>query len=49
MHFHVVPRMPDLAKELRGPRVFTLLGRPEHQSADAATMDEFALTLRQLI
>lgn len=27
VHFHVVARPPDLAPELRGPRVFGLLGR----------------------
>jgi len=35
VHFHVVPRMPDLPAELRGPRVFgALSGTP---AADAAT------------
>jgi diadenosine tetraphosphate (Ap4A) HIT family hydrolase len=26
VHFHIVPRPPDLARELRGPRIFQLLG-----------------------
>ncbi|MGH3304985.1 MAG: HIT family protein, partial [Streptosporangiaceae bacterium] len=26
VHFHVVPRPPDLARDLRGPRIFQLLG-----------------------
>jgi diadenosine tetraphosphate (Ap4A) HIT family hydrolase len=26
VHFHIVPRQPDLARELRGPRIFQLLG-----------------------
>jgi diadenosine tetraphosphate (Ap4A) HIT family hydrolase len=26
VHFHIVPRQPTLAEELRGPRVFGLLG-----------------------
>ncbi|HEY2074911.1 MAG TPA: HIT domain-containing protein [Streptosporangiaceae bacterium] len=26
VHFHIVPRQADLARELRGPRIFQLLG-----------------------
>ena len=26
VHFHIVPRQADLASELRGPRIFQLLG-----------------------
>lgn len=35
VHFHIVPRPPDLARELRGPRIFQLLG-----VADAAQVGE---------
>jgi diadenosine tetraphosphate (Ap4A) HIT family hydrolase len=35
VHFHIVPRPPDLARELRGPRIFQLLG-----VADGAQVDE---------
>jgi diadenosine tetraphosphate (Ap4A) HIT family hydrolase len=35
VHFHVVPRPPDLARDLRGPRIFQLLG-----VADAAQVGE---------
>ena len=39
VHFHVVPRMPDLPPELRGPRIFQLLGLPPEQSVGEAEMD----------
>jgi diadenosine tetraphosphate (Ap4A) HIT family hydrolase len=31
IHFHVVPRMPDLEAELLGPGVLDLLRRPERE------------------
>jgi diadenosine tetraphosphate (Ap4A) HIT family hydrolase len=31
VHFHIVPRPADLAHDLRGPRVFGLLGVPDGQ------------------
>jgi diadenosine tetraphosphate (Ap4A) HIT family hydrolase len=42
VHFHVVPRMPDLPGEWRGPKVFGLLGRAEAvgpRRMDALSMD----------
>jgi diadenosine tetraphosphate (Ap4A) HIT family hydrolase len=36
VHFHVVPRMPDLPQELRGPGVFQLLAVAEPVSDDHA-------------
>ncbi|PJN22785.1 HIT family protein [Kitasatospora sp. CB02891] len=41
VHFHVVPRGPELGVELRGPRVFGLLGAGE-RALTAARMDEVA-------
>lgn len=43
VHFHVVPRMPDIPDDHRGPQVFGYLTRPpvpgidEHQRDDIAT------------
>lgn len=47
VHFHVVPRMGDLPDELRGPRVFGLLGRPEDERVSPDRMDELAAALRE--
>jgi diadenosine tetraphosphate (Ap4A) HIT family hydrolase len=43
VHFHLVPRPPELAEELRGPRVFGLLGGGAGPSE--RERDEFALRL----
>jgi diadenosine tetraphosphate (Ap4A) HIT family hydrolase len=45
VHFHIVPRAVDLDPELRGPRVFGLLGRSEEGSVDAPAMDRIAAEL----
>jgi diadenosine tetraphosphate (Ap4A) HIT family hydrolase len=45
-HFHVIPRMPDLPPELRGPAVFDFLSRPEPDRVSPADADTLALTLR---
>jgi diadenosine tetraphosphate (Ap4A) HIT family hydrolase len=45
VHFHIVPRSPDLPSELRGPRVFQALGRGEEEAVPAERMDELALEL----
>ncbi|GGV14275.1 hypothetical protein GCM10010182_38580 [Actinomadura cremea] len=47
VHFHVIPRMPDQPEELRGPRVFGALGRPEEADLTPAHRDELAMRLRQ--
>jgi diadenosine tetraphosphate (Ap4A) HIT family hydrolase len=44
-HFHVIPRHPDLDPELRGPRVFNLLGADSDRSVPDAAMDEIALRI----
>lgn len=46
VHFHIVPRMADLAEDLRGPRVFGLLGRGPQDVVPAEHMDKIALALR---
>jgi diadenosine tetraphosphate (Ap4A) HIT family hydrolase len=43
VHFHIVPRPPDLAEELRGPRVFGLMGGG--QQVGPERMDELAKAL----
>ncbi|MCZ4119776.1 HIT family protein [Streptomyces sp. H39-S7] len=47
VHFHIVPRMDDLPRELRGPRVFGLLQRPEQERVRPDQADEIARTLRR--
>ncbi|MEV7084935.1 hypothetical protein AB0O07_03370 [Streptomyces sp. NPDC093085] len=38
--------MKDLPEELRGPRVFGMLQRPEGQRVPAAAVEEIARSLR---
>jgi diadenosine tetraphosphate (Ap4A) HIT family hydrolase len=47
VHFHIIARMGDLPEERRGPRVFTMLGRPEAHDLSAARRDELAIELRR--
>jgi diadenosine tetraphosphate (Ap4A) HIT family hydrolase len=42
VHFHVVPRHADLDRELRGPRVFGLLGADPARHVPEAVMDQLA-------
>ncbi len=44
-HFHVVPRMPDQPAELRGPRIFDLMGRPPEEQVSASERDRLALSI----
>ncbi|GAB3938861.1 hypothetical protein GCM10027614_19830 [Micromonospora vulcania] len=46
VHFHVVPRMPDLPDERRGPRIFGYLGVPEDDRFGEQQQDELATALR---
>jgi len=39
VHFHVIPRMADQPEELRGPRIFQMLGLPPEQSVGEAQMN----------
>lgn len=46
VHFHVVPRMPDLPADRRGPRVFAYLGAAEEERVDEQRRDDLAAALR---
>lgn len=46
VHFHVVPRMPDLPGEHRGPRVFHYLIEPPGQGISEEHRDHVAAELR---
>lgn len=46
VHFHVVPRMPDLPDERRGPAIFGYLGAPQDQRVNEQQQDELATALR---
>lgn len=46
VHLHLMPRQPDLAPDLLGPKIFSLLGRPEDECVPEAEMDALALRLR---
>ncbi|MEU0517739.1 HIT family protein [Streptosporangium sp. NPDC006007] len=49
LHFHIVPRMRDLPDDLRGPKVFGLLGRTGADRVHADQMDETATRLSRLL
>ncbi|MGH3390138.1 MAG: HIT family protein [Actinomadura sp.] len=42
VHFHVIPRMRNAPEELCGPKVFSLLGRPEAEGISRAQRDVLA-------
>lgn len=45
VHFHVIPRMPHLAADLRGPRIFDLMRRPPEEHVPATEQDRLATAL----
>ncbi|HTX27736.1 MAG TPA: HIT family protein [Streptosporangiaceae bacterium] len=45
VHFHIVPRPPDLPSELRGPRVFRLLGAEDRPPVSEEQINELAVEL----
>jgi diadenosine tetraphosphate (Ap4A) HIT family hydrolase len=45
VHFHVVPRQPDQPAELRGLRVFALLGKTDRTRVGEQQRDRLALAL----
>ena len=49
VHFHVMPRQPDLDPGLRGPRVFSLLGGDPASQVSAQVMDEVAISVGQAL
>lgn len=46
VHFHIVPRMGDLAPDRLGPNVFGLLGVTGDARVDSERMDDLARALR---
>jgi diadenosine tetraphosphate (Ap4A) HIT family hydrolase len=49
VHFHVVPRQPDLDPSLRGPRVFGLLGGDPAAHVPSQVMDQVAVSIGQAL
>jgi diadenosine tetraphosphate (Ap4A) HIT family hydrolase len=49
IHFHIIPRQPGLEADLRGPRVFGLLGGDPASNVPEAVMDEIAGRLSQAL
>jgi diadenosine tetraphosphate (Ap4A) HIT family hydrolase len=49
VHFHVVPRQPDLDQSLRGPRVFGLLGGDPAGHVPNQMMDQVAASIGQAL
>jgi diadenosine tetraphosphate (Ap4A) HIT family hydrolase len=49
VHFHVVPRSPDLDQSLRGPRVFGLLGGDPAGYLPDQVMDQAAASIGQAL
>jgi hypothetical protein len=49
VHFHVMPRQPDLDPGLRGPRVSSLLGDDPASYVPAQVMDEVAISVGQAL
>lgn len=45
VHFHIVPRPPDLPAELRGPRIFGLLGPGDRPHVGAEELERIAADL----
>lgn len=45
VHFHIVPRMPDLPHEHKGPRIFWYLARPETEWVPVAEMDRLGAAI----
>ncbi|SEG48365.1 Diadenosine tetraphosphate (Ap4A) hydrolase [Thermomonospora echinospora] len=47
VHFHIIARSGHMPAELRGPKVFTLLGRPDEEDLSTEQRDELALQIRE--
>jgi len=47
VHFHVIPRLADQPAELRGPRIFAMLGLPPEECVTESEMDRIGLELQQ--
>lgn len=49
LHFHVVPRAADLPADLRGPRIFALLGADEERRVPDTEQDAIAVRIREVL
>jgi diadenosine tetraphosphate (Ap4A) HIT family hydrolase len=49
VHFHLIPRMPDLPADRRGPKVFEFLTQPAEQAITDRQMDNLAVELTQYL
>ncbi|MCF6467720.1 HIT family protein [Nonomuraea sp. MG754425] len=49
VHFHLVPRMPDLPLHLHGPNVFDLMCPSEKDAVSTDEMNEIAIKLGHLL
>ena len=49
VHLHIVPRQASLAEDLRGPAIFSLLGKTGDEALSAADMDAVARKLRDYL
>ncbi len=49
VHFHVVPRMPDMPEENVGAKVFNYLGVEDTERVTDAAMDELARWMRDAL
>ena len=47
VHFHVVPRMPDLPESHRGPNIFNYMRIAEDERVSDATMNAIATAIRE--
>jgi diadenosine tetraphosphate (Ap4A) HIT family hydrolase len=47
VHFHIIPRMPDLPVKQRSVRIFACLGVAEEERVSQAEMNALALQLRE--
>ncbi len=46
VHFHIVPRMPDIPPEYRGPSILHYLGQSPEQRINGEQLDHLAAALR---
>ncbi len=49
VHFHVVPRGPELPSELRGPGIFEYLNRPKEEQLSAQKMDRVGAEIARVL
>jgi diadenosine tetraphosphate (Ap4A) HIT family hydrolase len=49
LHFHVIPRHADLARELRGPRVFGLMGGDQAEQVPNSVVDQIVLEVAAVL